>query len=213
MSRKKVVIIGAGHNALVAACYLGRAGFEVRVFEKNKRVGGCCITDERIFPGFKVSSASYVNSLFLPQIVKDMGLASHGYEVIRRNPSSFTPLPDGRYLMLGPDRDLNQREIAKFSHRDARTYPRYEQALAEVSAFIDPILLMTPPNIPPRGRKDISTLLTLLRHTFKAQPKVLARLMRLMFCNPVSYLDSWFGTDSLKATLLTDSLIGAINLT
>jgi len=210
MKKKKALLIGAGHNALVAACYLARADFDVVVLEKNKRIGGCCVTDEETFPGFKVSSASYVNSLFSPQIVKDLDLSFHGYEIIRRNPSSFTPLPDGRYLMLGPDRDMNQREIAKFSQRDAEAYPRYERALEEVSAFIAPTLMMTPPNIPPRSGSDVSALFALMRHAARTRPATLARFTRLMLTSPFSYLNHWFESDALKATLLTDALIGAV---
>lgn len=211
MDRKKIVIIGGGHNALVAACYLARANFEVWVFEKNKKVGGCCVTDEETFPGFKVSSASYVNSLFSSQIAEGLGLLENGYEVIRRNPSSFTPLPCGRYLMLGPDHNMNRDEISKFSIHDAEMYSCYEQALKEVSEFIGPILMMTPSNIPSRKRKDLSNLIKFLRYVLGGNPVVLARLLHLMFCSPLSYLDSWFETDVLKATLLTGSIIGAVN--
>lgn len=210
MAKKNAVIIGGGHNALVAACYLARAGFAVALFEKNKNVGGCCVTDEETFPGFKVSSAAYVNSLFSPRIVKEFDLSSYGYEVIRRNPSSFTPLSGGRYLMLGSDRDTNQREIAKFSRRDAEAYPRYEHALEEVSAFLEPTLTMTPPNIPPKSGSDVAALFSLVRHAARTRPATLARFARLMLTNPFSYLDRWFESDALKATLLTDALIGAV---
>src|SRR5690348_11623402 len=106
------IIIGAGHNGLVAACYLARAGWKVLVLERRPVVGGACVTEET-FPGFKVSTAAYVNSLFRKEIVRDLRLAEYGFEVLERNPSSFTPFPDGRYLLLGPDADLNRREIAK----------------------------------------------------------------------------------------------------
>src|SRR5436853_1441690 len=115
------IIIGAGHNGLVTACYLGRAGWKVLVLERRYVVGGACVTEE-VFPGFKVSTAAYVNSLFRKEIIRDLRLAEHGFVVLERNPSSFTPFPDGRHLLLGPDSALNRREIGKFSPRDAENY-------------------------------------------------------------------------------------------
>src|SRR5215510_9941357 len=122
--RYDAIIIGAGHNGLVTACYLARAGLRVLVLERRSVVGGACVTEE-IFPGFKVSTAAYVNSLFRKEIVHDLGLQAYGFEVLPRNPSSFTPYPDGRSLLLGPDPALNHREISKFSTRDAERYPAY----------------------------------------------------------------------------------------
>src|SRR6516225_9399047 len=117
-----VIIIGAGHNGLVTAAYLARAGMRVLVLERRELVGGACVTEE-LWPGFKVSTASYVNSLFRPEIVRDLELKRHGFELLPRNPSSFTPFPDGRSLLLGPDPELNRREISKFSPKDAETLP------------------------------------------------------------------------------------------
>src|ERR1700738_2084101 len=91
------IVIGAGHNGLVTACYLARAGRKVLVLERRHVIGGACVTEE-VFPGYKVATAAYVNSLFRKEIVRDLRLADHGYEVLERNPSSFTPFPDGRHL-------------------------------------------------------------------------------------------------------------------
>src|ERR1700758_1803101 len=112
------IIIGAGHNGLVTAGYLARAGWKVLVLERRDVVGGACVTEE-VFPGFKVSTAAYVNSLFRKEIIRDLRLAEYGFAVLERNPSSFTPFPDGRSLLLGPDARLTHQEIAKFSARDA----------------------------------------------------------------------------------------------
>lgn len=113
MNTYDAIILGAGHNGLVTACYLARAGWKVLVLERRHIVGGACVTEE-VFPGFKVSTTAYVNSLFRPEIIKDLKLTEHGFAVLERNPSSFTPFPDGRYLLMGPDRQQTLREIAKF---------------------------------------------------------------------------------------------------
>src|SRR5205807_692072 len=147
------IVIGAGHNGLVTACYLARAGRKVLVLERRHVVGGACVTEE-VFPGFKVSTAAYVNSLFRKEIVRDLRLGDHGFEVLERSPSSFTPFPDRRYLMLGPDADLSRREIAKFSARDAENYPHYEAMLERVAGVVEPTLDEAPPDLlrpGPRG--------------------------------------------------------------
>src|SRR5471030_3112516 len=119
------IIIGGGHNGLVTACYLAKAGWKVLVLERRYIVGGACVTEE-IFPGFKVSTAAYVNSLFRKEIIRDLKLAEYGFEVLERTPSSFSPFPDGRSLLMGPDREMTRREVAKFSVRDAENLPKYE---------------------------------------------------------------------------------------
>src|SRR5271156_5169773 len=105
-----IIIIGAGHNGLVTAAYLAKAGYRALVVERRDVLGGCCVTEE-VWPGFKVSTAAYVNSLLRPEIIRDLELKKRGFEMLPRNPSSFSPFPDGRYLMLGPDPELNRREI------------------------------------------------------------------------------------------------------
>src|SRR5436190_23380340 len=141
-----IIVIGAGHNGLVTAAYLARAGMRVLVVERRELVGGACVTEE-VWPGFKVSTAAYVNSLLRPQIIRELELKKHGFEMLPRNPSSFTPFPDGRYLMMGPDAELNRKEVAKFSAKDAEALPRYEKMLERVADFIEPTLAETPPNL------------------------------------------------------------------
>ena len=101
---------------------------------------------EEPWPGFKVSTASYVNSLFRPEIIRDLDLTRHGFAMIPRSPSSFTPLPDGRSLLMGPDKAMTHREVSKFSARDADNLPKFEAMLERIAAFIEPTLLETPPN-------------------------------------------------------------------
>src|SRR5262245_36255035 len=109
--RYDIIVVGAGPQGLVTAAYLAPPGRRVLVLERRDVLGGCCVTEE-VWPGFKVSTAAYVNSLLRPEIVRDLDLKRHGFEMLPRNPSSFTPFPDGRYLLLGPDPNLNRREVA-----------------------------------------------------------------------------------------------------
>ena len=101
---------------------------------------------EEIWPGYKVSTAAYVNCLLRPEIIRDLELKKYGFEMLPRSPSSFTPFPDGRYLMMGPDKELTHREIAKFSTKDAEAYPKYEEMLTRVADFLEPLLTQTPPD-------------------------------------------------------------------
>jgi phytoene dehydrogenase-like protein len=206
--RYDAIIIGAGHNGLVTAAYLGRAGKRVLVLERRPMVGGACVTEET-FPGFKVSTAAYVNSLFRKEIVRDLKLAEHGFAVLERNPSSFTPFPDGRYLMLGPDGAMNRREIAKFSARDAENYPKYEAMLERVADVIEPTLLMRPPNLLRPGLRDLWRLFRLGRAFQKMGPGM-GEAIEVLTGPARTILDRWFESEEVKATLATDAVIGAM---
>ena len=110
-SKYDAIIVGAGHNGLVTAAYLARAGRRVLVLERRELVGGCVVTEE-LWPGYKVSTASYVNSLFRPEIIRDLELKRHGFAMLPRSPSSFTPLPDGRSLMMIGPKGVHAGEVA-----------------------------------------------------------------------------------------------------
>jgi len=207
-SRYDAIIVGAGHNGLVAAAYLARAGRRVLVLERRHVVGGACVTEE-VFPGFKVSTAAYVNSLFRKEIVRDLRLGDHGFEVLPRDPSSFTPFPDGRSLLMGPDADLTRREIARFSVRDAERYPQYEAMLERVADVIEPTLTMTPPDLLRPRLGDLGKLLRLGRGFRRLGPAA-GEAVEILTGAARTVLDRWFESEQLKATLATDAIIGAM---
>ena len=202
------IIVGAGHNGLVTAAYLAKSGLKVLVLERRDIVGGCCITEE-VWPGFKVSTAAYVNSLLRPEIIRELELAKYGFEMLPRSPSSFTPFPDGRYLMMGPDKEMTQREIAKFSTKDAGNYPKYEDMLTRVADFLEPMLSQTPPN-PFSTRLGNLWKLAKLGWNFKGLGQdVAGEAIEILSGAARPILDRWFESEELKATLATDAVIGA----
>jgi phytoene dehydrogenase-like protein len=202
------IIIGAGHNGLVTACYLARAGWKVLVLERRYLVGGACVTEE-IFPGFKVSTAAYVNSLFRKEIIRDLRLHDYGLSILERDPSSFTPFLDNRSLLLGPDSTLCQKEIAKFSRRDAEAYPKYNAMLERVAAVVEPTLDMTPPNLLRPGIRDLWNLFRLGRAFQKLGPGM-GEAVEVLTGAARPILDRWFESEQLKGTLATDAIIGAM---
>ncbi len=204
-----VVILGGGHNGLVCAFYLARAGLKVVVLERREIVGGAAVT-ETFHPGFRNSTASYTVSLLNPRILADMDLARHGLTVVERRMSNFLPLPDGRYLAAGPGR--TQAEVAKFSPRDAERLPEYEARLDVVADLLRALVLRAPPNVTDDG-------------WFQALPEMLKaaglarRLARLdmqgrrdvadLFSKSAGeWLDGWFESDPIKALLGFDSVVG-----
>src|SRR5438034_9440854 len=206
-SKYDTIIIGAGHNGLVTAAYLARAGRKVLVLERREVIGGCVVTEE-LWPGFKVSTASYVNSLFRPEIIRDLELKRHGFAMLPRSPSSFTPLPDGRYLLMGPDREMTRREVAKFSRNDAENLPKYEAMLERVADFLEPMLVQTPPNpwsLAPGNLMQLAKT----GWRFRKLGAVARQAIEILTgaANPI--LDRWFESEEVKATISTDAIIGA----
>ncbi|KAG7400741.1 Pyridine nucleotide-disulfide oxidoreductase domain-containing protein 2 [Phytophthora boehmeriae] len=216
--RKKwdAIVVGGGHNGLVAAAYLAKAGKSVCVLEKRHLVGGAAVTEE-IVPGFKFSRASYVFSLFRPQIIRDLDLQRHGLEVFVRDPSSFTPTQDGRSLIFGSDMRQIQASIAQFSAADAKAYPEYSKMLEDMVDFFLPMLDEPPPDL--HTAFDPSVSLSRRVEAAKAIARLgyrcgklgrdLTTFAEFMAAPATKILDKWFESDVLKATLATDAIIGA----
>uniref|UniRef100_A0A8D2FHB6 Pyridine nucleotide-disulfide oxidoreductase domain-containing protein 2 n=2 Tax=Theropithecus gelada TaxID=9565 RepID=A0A8D2FHB6_THEGE len=216
------VVIGAGHNGLVAAAYLQRLGVNTAVFERRHVIGGAAVTEE-IVPGFKFSRASYLLSLLRPQIYTDLELKKHGLRLHLRNPYSFTPmLEDGvgskvpRSLLLGTDMAENQKQIAQFSRKDAQVFPRYEEFMHRLALAIDPLLDAAPVDMAAfqcgsllQRIKSLSTLKPLLKagRILGAQ---LPQYYEVLTAPITKVLDQWFESEPLKATLATDAVIGAM---
>jgi phytoene dehydrogenase-like protein len=201
------IIVGGGHNGLVAACYLARAKRKVLVLERRHVVGGACVTEE-VFPGFKVSTAAYVNSLFRPEIIRDLRLAEFGFESIERNPASFSPFPDGRYLMLGTGTSKDLEEIAKFSPRDADNYPKYEAMLQRVASVVEPTLTQVPPNAVRPKPGQLLEIAAMARRMQRLGP-AMGEAIEVLTGAARPILDRWFESEQLKGTLATDAIIGA----
>ncbi|MEE9217671.1 MAG: NAD(P)/FAD-dependent oxidoreductase [Acidobacteriota bacterium] len=202
------VIIGAGHNGLVTAGYLARAGLKVCALERRSMVGGACVTEE-VFPGFKVSTTSYVCSLLSPKIIRDLEMRRYGYEVLERHPSSFSVFPNGSHLFLGGGHDMNVREIRKFSARDAGRYPEYERMLQQLGAAIEPILELTPPDVTRKRLGDVPRWLSLVFAARRLGRIEHMRGVGIMTASVAEILDQWFESEELKSALATDGIIGA----
>eukprot|EP01060_Flectonema_neradi_P005353 TRINITY_DN13552_c0_g1_i1.p1 TRINITY_DN13552_c0_g1~~TRINITY_DN13552_c0_g1_i1.p1 ORF type:complete len:789 (+),score=129.39 TRINITY_DN13552_c0_g1_i1:78-2369(+) len=212
--KRDVIVLGGGHNGLVTAAYLAKAGLKVTVLERRHCLGGAAVTEE-VVPGFKFSRASYLAGLLRPQIIKDLDLERHGLKFLPRNPSSFTPVrePNQPYLLLGDDAELNRKSIAQFSERDAEAFEEYEAFLGEVRDVIQPLLDSHPPDFTGGKIKnitqDLTTIKDLIRVGFKNK-SVLTPFYELFTGSASHLLTRWFDSEILKTTLATDAVIGAL---
>ena len=200
------IVIGGGHNGLTAAAYLARAGRRVLVLERRPVLGGAAVTEE-LLPGFRFSVCSYVVSLLRPEIIRDLDLPRHGLEILPLD-GTFTPMPGGDYLWRVNDHAKTRREIARHSRLDAEAYDEYGKAMVEMARFVKPILNMTPPDPLSLDPRELRKLLFLGRR-FRALPDGdRYNQIQLMTMSAADFLDQWFETDVLKATMSASGIIG-----
>jgi phytoene dehydrogenase-like protein len=201
-----VIIIGGGHNGLVNAAYLARAGQKVLVLERRHVLGGAAVTEE-IFPGFKFSVCSYVVSLLRPEIIRELDLPRHGLEILPLD-GTLTPMPDGDYLWRVNDHAKTRREIARHSRLDAEAYDEYGKAMVEMGRFVKPILTLEPPDPSSLDPRGLMNLWSLARRFQSLSDVDKYNQIQLMTMSASDFLDQWFETDVLKATMAASGIIG-----
>ena len=201
------VVVGAGHNGLTCAAYLAQAGLRVCVLERRDIVGGACVTEE-VWPGHRVSRASYVVSMLQPKVVRDLRLHDFGYQAIPLDPGFATIAPDGRPIFFFNDGAAAQASIRPHSVRDAGAYPEFEELLARMAAFLRPLMLRPPPAL---GSKRPGDLLSLLREAGRAaglKQREVHDLFRVMTMSVGDLLDEWFESDAIKGCLASTGVVG-----
>jgi phytoene dehydrogenase-like protein len=203
-----VVIIGGGHNGLVCAAYLARAGKKVLVLERRERVGGAAMTEE-VFPGFRFSVFSYVVSLLRPEIIRELELPRHGLHILPLE-STLTPLENGDYLAQWNDHDQNRRELARHSLRDAEAYDEFGMMLHQMARAIKPLLAMAPPDPASLSLTELAGMNRLAEHFRALGPKRFHTLHKLLTMSSADFLDEWFENEALKATKSASGIIGTL---
>jgi phytoene dehydrogenase-like protein len=215
--RYDAVIVGGGHNGLISAAYLARAGLRTLVLEQNPYLGGATSTVEAV-PGFRFSQMSYVVSLLRPEIIRELELPRHGLEILPLD-GTFTPLPEGTASRLGArgpgdyvwrvnDHGRTVRELRRWSLSDAEAYEEYGQLMVDMARFIKPILGIVPPDPTGNDPRGLLPLGGLLRDFGRLSERQQAVFVQLMTMSAADFLDQWFETDPLKATMSASGIIG-----
>ena len=202
------IVIGGGHNGLVCAAYLARAGKKVLVLERRERIGGAALSEE-VFPGFRFSVFSYVVSLLRPEIIRELELPRHGLHILPLE-STLTPLPNGDCLAQWSDHDQNRRELARHSLRDAEAYDEFGRLMHLMSQAVKPLLGMTPPDPASLSLQDLLGLARLGRTFRSLGAGQFHALHKLLTMSSADYLDEWFETEALKATKSASGIIGTL---
>jgi len=201
-----VVVIGGGHNGLVNAAYLAKAGKKVLVLERRGVLGGAAVTEE-IVPGFLFSECSYVVSLLRPEIIRELDLPRHGLEILPLD-GTFSPMLNGDYLWRVNDHAKTQREIRRHSRLDAEAYDEFSKMMTPMCRFVKPMLSMVPPDPTTLNPKDLKQLHFMLQRFRELSSDERYTLVQLMTMSSADFLDQWFETDVLKATMSASGIIG-----
>jgi len=200
------IIVGGGHNGLVAACYLAKAGLKVVVVEKNDWVGGAAVS-RSLYPGFTYSNCSYVSSLLRPEIMRDLDLPRHGLQILPYEGGAVLTR-DGGYLAMYRNHDANKRELARHSKRDAEAYDRYSRDILRYCRFIRPLLMRTPPDPTSSRPRDLKGLIYLGRRFSELSETELLEMLRFFTMSISDYLDEYFESPVVKAYLAVSCIIG-----
>src|ERR1700678_3678419 len=201
-----VIVIGGGHNGLTNAAYLAKAGKKVLVLERRHILGGAACTEE-VFPGFKFSVCSYVVSLLRPEIIRDLDLPRHGLEILPLD-GTFTPLPNGDHLWRVNAHRKTHRETPRHSRVDAEAYDEFVKAMQAMCRFVKPILSMIPPDPATLSPRELMKLLFIGRRFQGMSSEDKYNQVQLMTMSAIDFLDQWFETDVLKATMPASGIIG-----
>jgi len=206
-SRYDTVVVGGGHNGLVAAAYLARAGLRTVVFEAREQVGGAAVTEQPFGPGYNVTTLSYVVSLLPQSLVHDLSLVRHGYHVYAQGPY-FAPHSDGRYLAWPSDRPARHEQIAKFSDKDAIAVDRWDAWLDDLAAVLGPLLDSIPPRLGSRRPADLIAQARLLRRLRRIDTRRAVEVTRLFTLSISDLLEDFFESEAVKALLSVSGVIG-----